>query len=287
MTTAPTNKATDRLEPGLMTRSCVPPQGHLPGSESPLVLLVLVQGLTEVVGQQRGDDDGEQRGGDPHGQQFEIADAVAGLHLPRHVDDGRRDRGGGDRDLGGDDGHRQRTRRTHSAFLGDLRDHGQRREGRVPGARHQRHGVGDERCVQGDALGVLAQHLLGPRNQIVHAAGGLHGTDGRDDGHDDPDDVEGDVLRPFGGQPQGPQPQDTQSPGDCLRASGTALTAEELGERVGLARVSARRYADYLVDVGQAVREPQRTGQAGRPLLRYRWYTEDPSASRGTPPTAS
>ncbi|WP_454229009.1 hypothetical protein [Propioniciclava flava] len=54
-----------------------------------------------------------------------------------------------------------------------------------------------------------------------------------------------------------------------------------------MARVSARRYADYLVDVGQAVREPQRTGQAGRPLLRYRWYTEDPSASRGAPPTAS
>lgn len=58
---------------------------------------------------------------------------------------------------------------------------------------------------------------------------------------------------------------------NCLKAATEALSAEELGRRVGLARVSARRYADYLVERGQTVRTSQRSGQAGRPLLLYSW----------------
>lgn len=73
-------------------------------------------------------------------------------------------------------------------------------------------------------------------------------------------------------------PETLREVADCLRDAGVLLSAEEVGLRVGLARVSARRYLDYLVEVGQAVRSPQRTGHAGRPLLQYGWR-----AARATP----
>ena len=69
-------------------------------------------------------------------------------------------------------------------------------------------------------------------------------------------------------------PETLREVADCLRDAGVLLSAEEVGLRVGLARVSARRYLDYLVEVGQAVRSPQRTGQAGRPLLQYGWRAQ-------------
>ena len=58
---------------------------------------------------------------------------------------------------------------------------------------------------------------------------------------------------------------------NCLKGSTEPLSAEELGRRVALARVSARRYPDYLVERGQPVRTSQRSGHAGRPLLLYSW----------------
>ncbi|QZY29500.1 response regulator [Nocardioides coralli] len=46
-------------------------------------------------------------------------------------------------------------------------------------------------------------------------------------------------------------------------------SAVEVGEAIGLSRVSVRRYLEHLVDVGRAVRRP-RYGTAGRPEIEYR-----------------
>jgi two-component system response regulator DctR len=54
-----------------------------------------------------------------------------------------------------------------------------------------------------------------------------------------------------------------------LECSDRALTAEEVGERAGIARVTARRYLDYLDVVGAARVERECRGP-GRPPNRYR-----------------
>ena len=54
-----------------------------------------------------------------------------------------------------------------------------------------------------------------------------------------------------------------------LQSADSDLSASELAERIGMSRVSARRYLEHLVTVGRAVVEP-RYGTAGRPEHRYR-----------------
>lgn len=54
-----------------------------------------------------------------------------------------------------------------------------------------------------------------------------------------------------------------------LKESREALSADEVGARVGIARVTARRYLDYL-DVIGAVTVERRCHGPGRPLNRYR-----------------
>jgi response regulator of citrate/malate metabolism len=54
-----------------------------------------------------------------------------------------------------------------------------------------------------------------------------------------------------------------------------AGSAVEVGEAIGLSRVSVRRYLEHLVDSGRAVRRP-RYGTAGRPEIEYR-MAENPS----------
>ena len=51
--------------------------------------------------------------------------------------------------------------------------------------------------------------------------------------------------------------------------SGAGMTAQEVGEALGMSRVTARRYLEYLVDSGLADREP-RYGGTGRPQLEFR-----------------
>lgn len=55
----------------------------------------------------------------------------------------------------------------------------------------------------------------------------------------------------------------------ALQSAETDLSAAELAERVGMSRVSTRRYLEHLVDVGRATLTP-RYGGAGRPENRYR-----------------
>jgi response regulator of citrate/malate metabolism len=63
-----------------------------------------------------------------------------------------------------------------------------------------------------------------------------------------------------------------------LEVSEHALSAEEVGERIGVARVTARRYLDYLDVIGTVSVERQCHGP-GRPLNRYR-YVQPPERPR-------
>jgi len=57
---------------------------------------------------------------------------------------------------------------------------------------------------------------------------------------------------------------------NAMRACADDLSAEECAERIGLSRVSTRRYLEHFVTAGKAeVR--LRYGAAGRPQRRYRW----------------
>ena len=63
----------------------------------------------------------------------------------------------------------------------------------------------------------------------------------------------------------------------ALRAAGAAgLTASAAAGRLGVNRITARRYLEHLVDADQAERRPQ-YGQVGRPEFCYRWRTAAPS----------
>lgn len=56
----------------------------------------------------------------------------------------------------------------------------------------------------------------------------------------------------------------------ALRTAGDGLSAGVAGDGVGVSRVTARRYLEYLADNGLAVRKLQ-YGQVGRPELWYHW----------------
>jgi two-component system response regulator DctR len=70
-----------------------------------------------------------------------------------------------------------------------------------------------------------------------------------------------------------------------LEQSNRALTAEEVGERIGVARVTARRYLDYLDVIGSVTVERECHGP-GRPRNRYRYRRPQEHANQPglTPP---
>lgn len=55
-----------------------------------------------------------------------------------------------------------------------------------------------------------------------------------------------------------------------LRAGTDGVSAGAVGDEVGVSRVTARRYLEYLVTQGMVVRRPQ-YGGVGRPEMVYRW----------------
>lgn len=56
----------------------------------------------------------------------------------------------------------------------------------------------------------------------------------------------------------------------AVRAAGRPITASEVGDDVGLSRVSARRYLEQLTREGRVVSKP-RYGVPGRPQTEYSW----------------
>ncbi|MVN85982.1 response regulator [Deinococcus sp. HMF7620] len=69
--------------------------------------------------------------------------------------------------------------------------------------------------------------------------------------------------------PRGIDPHTLERVAGALHATPVPVTAEEVGELVGLSRVTAWRYLEHLVRSGQAVLEHQ-YGHAGRPVKLYR-----------------
>jgi response regulator of citrate/malate metabolism len=57
---------------------------------------------------------------------------------------------------------------------------------------------------------------------------------------------------------------------DFLRKEDTAVSASEVMDELGMSRVTARRYLEYLADAGSVSRAP-RYGAPGRPENEYRW----------------
>lgn len=70
--------------------------------------------------------------------------------------------------------------------------------------------------------------------------------------------------------PKGLSPRTLDLVVDALRGAGGDASAQEIGEAVGISRVSARRYLEQLTASGKAEVTP-RYGAAGRPENRYRW----------------
>jgi response regulator of citrate/malate metabolism len=70
------------------------------------------------------------------------------------------------------------------------------------------------------------------------------------------------------GQRKGVSPLTLERVAEALEAQTEPVSAAELGESLGMSRVSARRYLERLVEAGLAAREP-RYGHAGRPELLY------------------
>lgn len=56
----------------------------------------------------------------------------------------------------------------------------------------------------------------------------------------------------------------------ALREAGGGVSASELGAGVGVSRVTARRYAEFLCESRLAVRRSRYAG-SGRPEVEYRW----------------
>jgi len=70
--------------------------------------------------------------------------------------------------------------------------------------------------------------------------------------------------------PKGLSPESAELVRRLLREADGDLSASECAERSGLSRVSARRYLEHFIEIGQAeVR--LRYGVAGRPQRRYAW----------------
>ncbi|MDV6375157.1 response regulator [Deinococcus arenicola] len=74
--------------------------------------------------------------------------------------------------------------------------------------------------------------------------------------------------------PRGIDPHTLERVAAALRESPASVSAEDLGERVGLSRVTAWRYLEHLVRVGEA-RLDHQYGQSGRPAKLYRHQQTD------------
>jgi response regulator of citrate/malate metabolism len=81
--------------------------------------------------------------------------------------------------------------------------------------------------------------------------------------------------------PKGLSPETAELVLEAAREAGE-ISASEAGERVGLSRVTARRYLEYFVDAG-AAEVRLRYGGTGRPERRYR-VTEGPRRGRSGRP---
>nr|WP_245001229.1 HTH domain-containing protein [Caldalkalibacillus thermarum] len=75
--------------------------------------------------------------------------------------------------------------------------------------------------------------------------------------------------------PKGINPLTLQKVEEVIRETQTnSITAEELGQQIGVSRTTSRRYLEYLVSIGK-VRADLAYGAVGRPERRY--YLKSPA----------
>lgn len=70
--------------------------------------------------------------------------------------------------------------------------------------------------------------------------------------------------------PKGLSPSTLEAVKDLVRNGDRPVSAIEVTETLGMSRVTARRYLEYLADAGTVTRSP-RYGTPGRPENEYRW----------------
>ncbi|AMA72334.1 MULTISPECIES: response regulator [Aneurinibacillus] len=73
--------------------------------------------------------------------------------------------------------------------------------------------------------------------------------------------------------PKGIQAFTLQQVSNCLREAETDLSAEDIGQIIGMSRVTVRRYLEYLESVGKA-KSHMVYGTVGRPMKMYTWVDE-------------
>jgi response regulator of citrate/malate metabolism len=72
--------------------------------------------------------------------------------------------------------------------------------------------------------------------------------------------------------PKGMSRETLDAAAEVVTAAGIGRSAAEVAEVLRTSRITARRYLEYLAEVGLVTRHP-RYGGAGRPELEYRWHT--------------
>lgn len=70
--------------------------------------------------------------------------------------------------------------------------------------------------------------------------------------------------------PKGMSRETLDAAAEAVSATGAGRSAAEVAEVLRTSRITARRYLEYLAEVGLVTRHP-RYGSAGRPELEYRW----------------
>lgn len=73
--------------------------------------------------------------------------------------------------------------------------------------------------------------------------------------------------------PKGIQSFTLQQICDCIREIKSGISAEDIGNKIGMSRVTVRRYLEYLEEVGK-VKSNMIYGTIGRPTKLYQWLDE-------------
>ncbi|MEV7282761.1 response regulator [Streptomyces sp. NPDC093111] len=138
---------------------------------------------------------------------------------------------------------------------------------------------------EGVSLGVV-QYVLKPftfatlRDRLARYAE-FRATAGEASGQDEVDRALATLRTPQPASlPKGLSAPTLEAVTRSLRGAAEGLTAAEAGAAVGISRITARRYLEYLVTEGRAARAPQ-YGQIGRPELQYRWLSASGGAGGG------
>jgi two-component system response regulator DctR len=73
--------------------------------------------------------------------------------------------------------------------------------------------------------------------------------------------------------PKGIQAFTLQQVSECLEEADGELSAEEIGQLIGMSRVTVRRYLEYLESIGKA-KSYMVYGTVGRPMKMYTWVNK-------------